>query len=144
MILRAATNQDVKAMAQIIGDWFTATPFVPRLHTIEEDRWFIGQAVKKDDVIVADDSGVKGFIVRNGAEISQLYLAAAARGLGIGSALLEKMKTRSDQLSLWCFQPNTGARRFYERHGFVAERFTDGAGNEEQVPDIRYVWRVGS
>lgn len=33
-----------------------------------------------------------------------------------------------------------GARRFYERHGFVATGATTGA-NEEGAPDIRYEWR---
>ena len=28
----------------------------------------------------------------------------------------------------------------YERHGFVAEEFTDGHGNEERTPDIRFRW----
>ena len=41
---------------------------------------------------------------------------------------------------LWTFQDNARARRFYEARGFVAEEFTDGAGNEEKTPDVRYVW----
>ena len=35
---------------------------------------------------------------------------------------------------------NTGARRFYERHGFVEAGRTDGRGNEEGVPDVLYVF----
>jgi hypothetical protein len=42
---------------------------------------------------------------------------------------------------LWTFQTNTGARRFYERHGFVAVDETDGSANEERAPDVRYAWR---
>jgi hypothetical protein len=41
---------------------------------------------------------------------------------------------------LWTFVTNTGARRFYERHGFVAVETTDGSHNEEAAPDIRFVW----
>ena len=41
---------------------------------------------------------------------------------------------------LWTFQSNHGARRFYERHGFVAVQHTDG-DNEEGAPDVRYEWR---
>ena len=140
MKLRAASADDVDAMSQIMGDWFTVTPFVPRLHTIEQDRWFIGQAIGKTDAVVADNDGVKGFIMRDGEDIGQLYIAADARGQGIGTALLDLMKSRTNRLGLWCFQANTGARRFYERHGFVAERFTDGSDNEEKRPDIRYSW----
>lgn len=41
-------------------------------------------------------------------------------------------------VKLHCFQANSGARRFYERHGFQAEAFGDGSGNEENLPDILY------
>jgi hypothetical protein len=42
---------------------------------------------------------------------------------------------------LWTFQVNGPARRFYERHGFIAVERTDGHGNEEREPDIGYIWR---
>jgi ribosomal protein S18 acetylase RimI-like enzyme len=48
---------------------------------------------------------------------------------------------RPHGLWLWTFQTNTGARRFYERHGFVAVDETDGSANEERAPDVRYAWR---
>ena len=41
-------------------------------------------------------------------------------------------------VKLWTFQRNAGARRFYERNGFVAVEFGDGTGNEEREPDVRY------
>jgi ribosomal protein S18 acetylase RimI-like enzyme len=39
---------------------------------------------------------------------------------------------------LYTFQENTGARRFYERHGFKAVKLTDGHDNEENCPDVLY------
>jgi hypothetical protein len=45
-------------------------------------------------------------------------------------------------VKLFCFQANKGARRFYERHGFVAEAFGEGSANEEGLPDILYVRRA--
>ncbi|CAA9412428.1 MAG: hypothetical protein AVDCRST_MAG35-1509, partial [uncultured Quadrisphaera sp.] len=44
-------------------------------------------------------------------------------------------------LALWTFASNVAAQRFYERHGFVAGDRTDGSGNEERAPDVRYAWR---
>ena len=41
-------------------------------------------------------------------------------------------------LRLYTFARNAGARRFYERHGFVAVAFGDGSANEEGEPDVRY------
>ncbi len=140
MKLRAATEMDINVIAKIMGDWCADTPYIPALHTREQDRKFIAHVVSSQDVLVADDDGVQGFIARADSEIEQLYLAAAARGRGIGSALLNEMKTRREQLNLWCFQANTGARRFYERHGFDVSRMTGGANNQEKLPDIRYVW----
>ena len=142
MKLRAATKTDIEAIAKIMGDWCADTPYIPALHTRDQDRKFIAGVVARQDVLVADDNGVQGFIAREGTEIDQLYLAQAARGRGMGRALLDEMKTRSAQLELWCFQENTGARRFYERHGFTVDRMTDGAGNQEKRPDIRYVWNA--
>ena len=46
-----------------------------------------------------------------------------------------------DGLQLWTFQANAPAQRFYERHGFHEVERTDGAGNEERSPDIRYRWQ---
>jgi hypothetical protein len=51
------------------------------------------------------------------------------------------MALRPDGFELWVFAVNTRARRLYERHGLVAVEFTDGAGNEEGAPDVRYAWR---
>lgn len=43
-------------------------------------------------------------------------------------------------LGLWVFASNTGAVRFYERHGFAVVGGTDG-DNEEGAPDLRMQWR---
>ena len=60
-------------------------------------------------------------------------------GRGIGADLLAVAKReRPDGLRLWTFASNTGAQRFYERHGFVAVRRTDGRDNEERAPDVLY------
>ena len=42
--------------------------------------------------------------------------------------------------ALWTFQPNVGARLFYETRGFRSIRQTDGE-NEEGEPDVQYEWR---
>jgi hypothetical protein len=35
---------------------------------------------------------------------------------------------------------DAAARRFYERHGYIAVAFSDGSGNEERCPDVLYEW----
>jgi hypothetical protein len=44
----------------------------------------------------------------------------------------------------WVAVGDGPAQRFYERHRFIAVERTDGSGNEEREPDIRYVWRPES
>ena len=47
-------------------------------------------------------------------------------------------------LTLWTFQRNAQARRFYEAHGFVASEFTDCSHNEEREPDMLYAWSLNA
>ena len=60
--------------------------------------------------------------------------ASARRFIGLAKSL------RPGGLELYTFQVNTGARRFYERHGFRVVDLDDGARNEEGQPDVRYRW----
>ncbi|WP_187359916.1 GNAT family N-acetyltransferase [Chitinolyticbacter meiyuanensis] len=71
--------------------------------------------------------------------IDQLYVAPACAGRGIGSALLQlALSSLTRPIRLRTFQANSGARRFYERHGFRALSCTDGSANEERCPDVLY------
>ncbi len=63
------------------------------------------------------------------------------QGRGARSRLLGIAKAAQESLSLWTFQRNEGARRFYEFHGFAAVAETDGAGDEAREPDLLYRWR---
>ncbi|MBZ9867930.1 GNAT family N-acetyltransferase [Mesorhizobium sp. CA15] len=82
---------------------------------------------------------IVGFIAAQDEWVEQLYLDPAWTGQGIGSRLLAQATAGMSLVKLHCFQANTGARRFYERHGFRAEAFGDGSTNEEGLPDILYV-----
>jgi GNAT superfamily N-acetyltransferase len=72
--------------------------------------------------------------------IEQLYVLPEAQGRGLGSELLDVAKQASARLQLWTFQRNAPARRFYEARGFALVEQTDGARNEENEPDARYLW----
>ncbi len=75
----------------------------------------------------------------DGCWITQRAVDPGLVGQGVGSLLpAHAMPTRRRPIRLWTFQANTGARRFCERHGFLAIRFTDGQGNEERCPDVPY------
>ena len=74
-------------------------------------------------------------------DLDHLYVARPHTRTGLGARLLALVQQRHPQgLGLWVFASNTGAVRFYERHGFVLVGGTDG-DNEEGAPDLRMAWR---
>lgn len=142
MTLCPARPGDAEAVGEILYRFAQDTPWMPKLYGRTETVGFCGVMIARGWVSVAVLGGqVAGFIARDGQEICSLYLAKAAQGQGLGAALLRDAMERSDRLELWTFQHNTGAQRFYARHGFVEIARTDGTGNEERLPDIRYEWR---
>jgi GNAT superfamily N-acetyltransferase len=101
---------------------------------------FAAHIVQDCELWLAEEDGVlAGILVLDGDMIDQLYVEPGRTGRGIGSALLAvAQRERPEGLRLWTFQSNAGAQRFYERHGFVAVRRTDGRDNEERAPDVLY------
>jgi GNAT superfamily N-acetyltransferase len=115
------------------------------VHTEAEVReWFGLRVVRQCELWLAEDetSRLAGLLALDGEWVDQLYVDPDRTGGGIGSRLLAVAKReRPVGLRLWTFASNTRARRFYERHGFVAVERTDGGGNEEGAPDILYEYR---
>lgn len=149
-VIRQATEADLPAVARLhrlVRQ--TCLPFLPDLHTVAEDLEFFRVRVFHDcEIWVAGDDVISGFCACRDGWIDHLYITPAQQGLGLGSALLAKVKERQIALRLWVFQRNSRAIRFYEARGFDRIDRTDGAGNEEREPDALYEWtaerRVGS
>ena len=141
--LRPAIGSDAAAIATMMRASLNAFDWMPVLHAPEEDLFFIRDIVlPRQQVTVAEaGSEIVGFIAVSGDWVEQLYLDPTWTGRGIGSRLLIDAIAALPVVKLHCFQANTGARRFYERHGFRAEAFGDGTTNEEGLPDILYVRR---
>jgi GNAT superfamily N-acetyltransferase len=141
--LRRATACDTKAVTNVFSASFRLLTFLPILHTVEEDRQYIHNVILNEcGVTVAEDeSGIVSFLARQGEEVRLLHTRPDRIGMGAGTQLIDAEKASGiGALELWCFEANERARRFYEARGFRAIRFTDGAHNEEQMPDIRYRW----
>lgn len=145
--LRRATAADAAAIAEVFLASFHGTYDFPLAHPDDEVRgWVRDKLVPTAETWVAvddalDEAPVVGMMVVALGHLEQLYVAPDRLGGGIGRRLVELAKERSpDGLSLWTFQVNARARRFYERNGFAAVELTDG-DNEERQPDVRYEWR---
>jgi GNAT superfamily N-acetyltransferase len=92
--------------------------------------------------VAQDDGAIIALLVLEGDWVDQLYVEPTWTAKGVGTRLIGLAKERrASRLTLWTFQTNSGARRFYERHGFVAMETTEGH-NEEGFPAIRYEWRA--
>ncbi|MEU0963984.1 GNAT family N-acetyltransferase [Streptomyces sp. NPDC005917] len=149
VILRRAAGPDATATADVwLRSFAAALPTVVRPRSDDEVRVHIRDIVVPSretwvaEAVDGDGDGIVGMMVLNGGLLSQLYLDPDWRGRGIGDRFVVLAKERNPTgLTLWTFQVNKPAHRFYERHGFVAVEFTDGSANEEREPDVRYVWR---
>ena len=141
-MIRRATPEDVDAIAAVFRRSFATLEFLPKLHTAEEDRAHLEGVIAEQDVWVADDEGeLAGFIALKGDLGTFFYVTPEAQRRGLGSKLFEHVQQeRRSGFTFWVFQANEAARRFYEKRGCVAVEFTDGSGNEEKTPDVRYEW----
>ncbi len=147
-MLRRARPEDADELAVILRTaMHGAMPSLPELHTPDEDRRFLRDAVlPNQEVWVAEvDGRPVGFAAlgsRDGADYLQhIYVAPEFQGRGLGTELIERAKTRrAAGFRLWVFQKNDGARRFYEKHGLQVVELTDGSANDEREPDALYEW----
>lgn len=143
--LRLLTSRDAAAAADLHRRAGALIPgYDTSIHTPEEDLAF-----HRDKVIPSGDSWgmfagqrMLGFIALLPGWIDHLYVEPKLLRRGIGSQLVAFAQARQRELRLYTFQSNARARAFYERHGFGIEEMTDGARNEEKMPDITYLWRA--
>ena len=142
--VRRLARDDMDAAARVHRAAFDdRLPWLTGLHTPDDDRgYFRGHVFETCETWGAfAGADLVGFIAFREGWIDQLYVLPRAQGSGIGARLLRMVMSRFSALSLWTFQRNAGARAFYEAQGFVAAELTDGSGNEEREPDVRYAWR---
>ena len=126
--------------------WFEAeTSAMPKLmarmgHTLEEAREYFSRVIVAENQIwVYELDGVPlGFLAIQGDFIDRLYVDPAYHRQGIGQALLMKARQLLPKhMWLYTHTENKMARAFYEKNGFVAEKF--GVSPEpESEPDVEY------
>jgi ribosomal protein S18 acetylase RimI-like enzyme len=148
MEIRPARSEEFLPLTQLYVRARNDMDYLPRVP--DEDVERIAEMIRKhDEVWVAADEGrLLGFLAIEHSTnleapvLERLYVQPSDQSRGVGSALLDQAKAlRPQQIYLWVFQKNTGAIRFYERHGFHLVKLTDGAENMEREPDALYEWQ---
>lgn len=137
-MIRRATPQDAESLGAILADWVDSTPWMRRVHPKGSELGFLQELIADTTVYCLED--LRGFLSLQGSFVRAFYLAPSARRQGYGATLLDRAKAERGHLSLWCFQANTDALRFYEKQGFQEVTRTDGTDNEEQLPDVGLRW----
>ena len=141
-LIRPATSADAGEVADVWLTAFAATYDFPPRHTDDEVRsWIRDELLPGSETWLAvdPDGSIAGFMALGSDVLDHLYLRPERTGRGIGSRCIGLAKSlRPGGLELYTFQVNTGARRFYERHGFRVVDLDDGGRNEEGQPDVRY------
>ena len=117
---------------------------VEEIYSYAEQLEFLQEVLVRENstFLAIPESGeeVLGFMATDGKFLNQLYIHVDFQCIGIGSRLLQLAKELSPgALKLYTFEINTGARAFYEKHGFKI--LARGCDNEEQLHDILYEWR---
>jgi ribosomal protein S18 acetylase RimI-like enzyme len=142
--MRNARSQDMAVCAGFVNEWIDATDWMPRMHSPEAvvKHYQSEVATKRQTIVAVDASRVRGFVTMTPDKfVTALYVEQASRGQGIGGLLLERAKRElSPEVSVYVFQNNVGALKFYAKHGFVEINRTSG-DNDENLPDILMEWR---
>lgn len=147
-LLRKATIADANAIANVyLASRKKFIFFAPLVHTDNDiHEWVREDLLPSEQVIVAEEKGaivgMMSLTIDEGVgRIRQLYILPKAVGQGIGTSMVKMAKSiLGSRIQLYTFQENSGARRFYERHGFHAIEFSDGSNNEENCPAVLYEW----
>ena len=145
-ITRPAEQRDADgvAAAWLRSRHAAAGHIPPPVHTDEEVRdWVSSRLLSDCECWIAETAPgeIIGVLCLQLDWVDQLYVVSEWQRRGVGQTLLEMAKrVRPDGLQLWTFVSNEPARRFYTQRGFVCAEQTDGSGNEERAPDMRFVW----
>jgi chorismate mutase/GNAT superfamily N-acetyltransferase len=144
VLLRPAGLEELDAVVHVhlVARHAAVPAMPPSVHPDSDATPYLRGRMAAGETWVAEvDGQVVGYALVDGAWLDHLYVLPSHAGQGIGSALLDLVKSlRPDGFGLWVFASNEPARRFYARHGLVDLDTTDGSDNDEKAPDVRMAW----
>ena len=119
LLLRPAEPEDVPDLVDVLLSARAAAPMPDAADTPREVASFLAARLETDETWVAEVGGVVvGYARFTPTWLDDLYVAPGAQGIGVGTALLDLVKTlRPDGFGLWVYTSNAPARAFYAGHG---------------------------
>lgn len=127
MNIRQAQEKDVSRIAEILV-YNNRVNFFPifkdedysfgKLQVMSVANEYLRDKEKLQNTFIFDDGVIRGFIQLSGREIQKLYVDTFFQNMGIGAALISFAVKEKQSNFLWALEKNTGALRFYEKHGF--------------------------
>lgn len=136
--IRPATVSDFDAIAEVweasVRDTHQFLPVseIEALRPVLREQYLPAVDLQ---VAAGADGGIAGFVGTAAGKIEMLFIAPAARGSGIGSALM----ARTDAPEVDVNEQNTQALDFYRRRGFqvVGRSPLDGQGRPYPLLHLR-------
>ncbi|MBZ8117476.1 GNAT family N-acetyltransferase [Roseovarius sp. LXJ103] len=131
----------VPHLARILWRFGRSAPWLPRVRSRRTDLAVMARITRRGWVqLIRDGRGPAAFIARDGALIHALYVNPRARRRGLGRSLLHDAKLGSARLELFVAEANRPARAFYAAEGFCEVARSNGARNDEKLPEIHMIW----
>jgi ribosomal protein S18 acetylase RimI-like enzyme len=131
ILWRISREKSLPELERTKGHFFYEDLDYFRNHILTENELWV---VEMDDHPVA-------FLAIRDEFIDRLYVHPDYQNRGIGRTLLDHAHQLSpDHLWLYTLQINLNARAFYEKNGFIAEKFGISPPPESE-PDVEYHWR---
>ncbi|NYE59580.1 ribosomal protein S18 acetylase RimI-like enzyme [Duganella sp. 1224] len=139
--VRAYTAEDFAAVCRI---YLEAKPDELRFETasfnitpLEQDQGLLAAFVQSD-VMVYDADGIHGFAAVFDGQLRALFVQRAARGRGVGQALLNAVLEKTPgEITLNVARSNHGAISFYEKNGFALSGETIRQYDGKEVAYVR-------
>jgi ribosomal protein S18 acetylase RimI-like enzyme len=131
ILWRVAREKSLPEFQRSKGYFFYEDQAYFRDHVLKENRVFVVEAAQHPVAFMAmrDDF------------IDHLYVHPDYQKRGIGKDLLDFARRLSpEHIWLYTLQINLNARAFYEKNGFIAEKFGVSPPPESE-PDVEYHWR---
>lgn len=108
------TLLDVWYQASVIAHPFLSADFLEQERTEIAERWL----PNSETAVYEIDGTVVGFISMIGNEVGGLFVDPGQQGRGIGTVLMDHVRSSRPFVELDVFEANAIGRRFYAAYGF--------------------------